>query len=412
MIRLIHLLLVTAYLTVPVIMLSRGIYLAVRRKRRVHLQRFWLTAFGGLLSAFAVCAVYAVAMHGRLIVSQLIITAYFATGLLLLLRGFDALLRWSLPRAMMLRRRPGPSWSYGLRAAIAMLLRTTVVFCIGLPYVLATVMTYRPKVAPSDNPQSLLHWQYEPVTFRATDGTRLSGWWIPAAGGESARTVVFCHGLSATKATQLSMTRRLVPGGYNVLAFDFRAHGESGGQQITFGDIERDDVLGAVRWLRENHPTACRRLVGLGTSTGGAALIAAAVDPGPEGQNIDAVAVCGTFDRLDLMVADTCRDFVPTPLKWLTLHLGLPLASAQVGVNLQAFAPADAVKLLWPRPILVIHGVDDEMVRFDRGQALFDAALQPKYYEWIDHAGHEEAIKRDDTAKLLKRYFDSAVSVL
>src|SRR5439155_25632311 len=171
-------------------------------------------------------------------------------------------------------------WSYGLRAAIAMLLRTAVVFCIGMPYVLATVMTYRPKVAPSENPQSMLHWQYEPVTFRATDGTRLSGWWIPAAGGESARTVVFCHGLSATKATQLSLTRQLVPGGYNVLAFDFRAHGESGGQLTTFGDLERRDVLGAVRWLRADHPDACRRLVGLGTSTGGAALIAAAAEPG------------------------------------------------------------------------------------------------------------------------------------
>jgi fermentation-respiration switch protein FrsA (DUF1100 family) len=329
-----------------------------------------------------------------------------------LLKSFDRLLRLSLSSAMMLRRRPGPAWSYGLRAGAAMLLRTAVLFCIGVPYVLATVLTYRPKVSQSDNPQSMFHWSYQPVSFRAIDGTRLVGWWIPAAGGASPRTVLFCHGLSATKSTQLAMTRRLVPGGYNVLAFDFRAHGDSGGQLVTFGDAERYDVLGAVRWLRENHLDACKRLMGLGTSTGGAALIAAAADPGPEGQNIDAIAVCGSFDRLDETVADICHDYVPTPLKWLTLHIGLPLASAQVGYDLKDFAPAEAVKLLWPRPILVIHGVDDQMVQFERGQALFDAALQPKYSDWVDRAFHEDVIKRDDTARLLKRYFDSAVSVL
>jgi fermentation-respiration switch protein FrsA (DUF1100 family) len=141
-------------------------------------------------------------------------------------------------------------------------------------------------------------------------------------------------------------------------------------------------------------------------------LIAAAADPGPEGQNIDAVAVCGSFDRFDATVADICRAYVPAPLKWLTLHVGLPLASAQAGADLGAFAPADDVKALWPRPILVLHGVDDEIVSFERGQALFDAALQPKFDEWIDRATHEETMKRDDTARVIKRYFDSAASVL
>ena len=88
------------------------------------------------------------------------------------------------------------------------------------------------------------------------------------------------------------------------------------------------------------------------------------------------------------------------------------LAGAQVGSDLRAFAPADAAKALWPRPILVIHGLADEMVRFERGEALFDAAYQPKYEYWIEHAGHEETLKSDHAARLVKRYFDAAARII
>src|SRR4029078_1443198 len=98
-------------------------------------------------------------------------------------------------------------------------------------------------------------------------------WWIPGASGETGRTILLCHGHSANKATQLSLVRKLVPIGYNVLAIDFRGHGESAGQLTSFGDLERRDVLGAVRWLRATHPEATHKIFGLGASMGAAALI-------------------------------------------------------------------------------------------------------------------------------------------
>ena len=93
-------------------------------------------------------------------------------------------------------------------------------------------------------------------------------------------------------------------GGYNALAFDFRAAGQSGGHFTTFGDLERRDVLAAVRWLHQFHPRQSRRIVGVGVGTGAAALIAAAVDPGPDGQSIQAIAVYDTYDDLTLLLRD------------------------------------------------------------------------------------------------------------
>jgi alpha-beta hydrolase superfamily lysophospholipase len=138
------------------------------------------------------------------------------------------------------------------------------------------------------------------MTFAASDGVELVGWWIPAARAPASvrgslrqqwgkNTVLVCHGLAANKSNQLVMARQLVPGGFNVLAFDFRAHGESGGQLTTFGKLEVNDVLGAVRWVRENHADQAHKIFGVGASMGGSALIVAAADDSDQGRAIEAV---------------------------------------------------------------------------------------------------------------------------
>ncbi len=167
-----------------------------------------------------------------------------------------------------------------------------------------------------------------------------------------------------------------------------------------------------MRWLRSVHPNACRKVAGLGVSTGAAALLAAAADASPEGQNIDAIAVYDTYDRLDNVMASLTREVIPGPLEWFVNRLGLTMAGCQVGANLPAFAPADAIKSIWPRPVLVIHGVDDEYIPFEQGQSLYDAALQPKMNFWINGCRHAGALKNDAAARLVRRCFDAAQRVI
>jgi len=236
---------------------------------------------------------------------------------------------------------------------------------------------------PRDDPRTMLGFRFEHVSFTATDGVRLDGWWIPAradagpaasssrAPDWGSKTVILCHGLGSNKVNQLVMAQALVPGGYNVLAFDFRAHGASGGQLSTFGDLERRDVLGAVRWVRRNRPEGASRVFGVGASMGAAALVAAAADPSPEGQAIEAVAVYGTYDDLGSLVGTMCDNFFIPPVGWMAVHVGLPIADAHVGRRLGQFSPAEEVKSLWPRPILVIHGKKDRIIDFRHGQPRF-----------------------------------------
>src|ERR1044072_7983864 len=62
---------------------------------------------------------------------------------------------------------------------------------------------------------------YEEVTFRSADGTRLSGWFMPAV-GEARATVVHFHGNARNISAHWRLVGWLPRRGFNVLVFDYR----------------------------------------------------------------------------------------------------------------------------------------------------------------------------------------------
>jgi fermentation-respiration switch protein FrsA (DUF1100 family) len=396
------------YLTAPLLAVVLAVWQTRRGKAQTGLPStqplfgFMLTLISSVVLSSSIVLIYAHATDARASAGQVALTCYVFVGVLSLLKGFNWLLREGADRLFLLTGRwriPGPG--YRIRSTAAAFTRATVLVGVGLPFIMAIGMVYRPKVTGTDDPLSF-GYRFEHVTFDSTDGVRLDAWWVPAAwpgkiGSPKppdwgTRTVILCHGLGSSKANELMMGRDLPTHGYNVLAFDFRAHGASGGQISSFGDLERQDVLGAVHWVRARHRQQCRQLFGLGVSMGGAALIGAAADPGEDGRAIDAVAVYDTYDDLKSLTEDLTSKFFAPPLPWMSTHLALPLASAHAGTDLANFRPADIVDRIAPRPILVIHARGDEIIDFQHGIHLFDAASEPKLRCWI---GKRKVVKKN-----------------
>src|SRR5688572_11337453 len=106
---------------------------------------------------------------------------------------------------------------------------------------------YYPDSVMYDTPASA-GLRYEPVGFRSRDGTRLSGWFIPAAGEAGKGTVVHFHGNAGNISAHWRLVSWLPPRGYNVFVFDYRGYGASEGRPGPRGVFE--DANSALDYVR------------------------------------------------------------------------------------------------------------------------------------------------------------------
>ena len=158
---------------------------------------------------------------------------------------------------------------------------------------------------------------YEDIAFPSRDGLTLRGWFIPAVSPRG--TVVFCHGHAGSMDPDLKYAPVFHDRGYNVLMFDFRAHGRSDGKLVSMGSLEQQDLLGAVDFLRRR---GIDRVGVLGFSMGGRVAISTA----PQTEAIVAVVSDGGPATMLESVAAGSRErglpgFLAVPVTWLTLWL-------------------------------------------------------------------------------------------
>ena len=109
---------------------------------------------------------------------------------------------------------------------------------------------------------------YEHISFRTRDGLKLKGWFLPSPRGDK-RTILMCHGMSDNKGLLLKQTHFLnTIGGFNLVYFDFRSHGESEGTITTSGGLETIDFDAALAWLRQAKPELMGNVGVFGLSMG------------------------------------------------------------------------------------------------------------------------------------------------
>lgn len=224
--------------------------------------------------------------------------------------------------------------------------------------------------------------------IEAADGVLLKAAWVPVAG--STRCVIVLHGVGDSHAGALGFAPMFVEAGYSALAPDSRAHGWSGGERVSFGVKEADDLLLWVRWLRaQNWGQSCEKLYALGESMGAAVLIQAAAK-----QAVFAaiVAECSFSDfrtigsyRVQQIVGAPL--LVAKPLVWTAALL----ARLLYGLDLNLASPVESARRL-TTPLLLIHGLEDTNIPPSHTRAI--AAAQPHAAVWlVAGAGHVDAYR-------------------
>lgn len=243
----------------------------------------------------------------------------------------------------------------------------------------------------------------EPVRFPSLDGTRLAGWFAP---GERRGAVVLAHGYASRREEMLPHAAFLHDAGYSVLLFDFRSVGESEGTAVTVGVLERLDLLGAVRFLRERPEVGQAPVAVLGVSMGASAAILAAA----ESPEIAAVIAECPFRSLESVIAQSFRHFTGLP-RFPCAPLTVWLAERRVGFRARDNRPEDVIGRLGNRPILLIHGLDDVLIDPSHSHALHNAAGANSQLWLVEGATHacayqaNPATYRERVLDLLERAF-------
>jgi dienelactone hydrolase len=128
---------------------------------------------------------------------------------------------------------------------------------------------------------------YRDVTFEASDGVQLSGWYRPTRNGA---TVIVVHGGGSDRRGSVAHASMLARHGYGVLLYDSRGRGRSEGTQNAWGWGWPRDVEGAIAYLKARPEVDPERLGALGLSTGADVLVQVA----GTGHDLKAVVADGT----------------------------------------------------------------------------------------------------------------------
>ncbi len=266
-----------------------------------------------------------------------------------------------------------------------------VFLLIGLAYVAANRLLRPPRRRGSWTPRDL-GYEYVDVEYRSSDGVLLRGWFVDRG---SDKTIIAIHGYTSSRWDETYMKpviSILARNGYNVLAFDFRAHGASGGELTTLGYREVSDYRGIITWFKKTYPEKARHIGVIGYSMGGAvALMLIALD-----------------DRVEAGVADSpYMDIVLAGRRWINrmrgvvktlLSMSYPLivyfATRKARIDpgkLVMYGYADKIK----KPLLIIAGRRDDLVLIDEIKKFYEMVRRhnENVDVWITDSRHVESIR-------------------
>ena len=210
---------------------------------------------------------------------------------------------------------------------------------------------------------SLFGLQYEDVNFISEDGRMLHGWWIPHPRARG--TVIHCHGNAGNIGDRAWMAADLHRLKVNVFLFDYRGYGESRGLPTEKGTYR--DARAAYEVVRARYQDVESPPVVLhGQSLGGAVAIQLALDKPVRGLIVES-----SFSS----VIDMGQKLYPLlPIRWFC-YFRYDSVSKAPRLNI---------------PKLFAHSPQDDLIPYDLGEKLYQAAAPPKEFVVLEGA-HNDA---------------------
>lgn len=208
------------------------------------------------------------------------------------------------------------------------------------------------------------------------DGVLLKGWWFHAS-GPARGTVIYLHGVSDNRGSSVGLAAHFVPRGFDVIAYDSRAHGESQGDACTYGFYEKRDLARLLDKV-ESKP-----IILLGSSLGAAVALQAAADD----QRISGVIAVAAFSDLRTVANERAPFFASKG----NIDEALRIAEREGHFRVDDVSPVAAAARIRVSTV-VIHGDHDLETPPAHSTRIFAALNAPKRFISVPNRGHHDAL--------------------
>jgi uncharacterized protein len=232
-------------------------------------------------------------------------------------------------------------------------------------------------------------WKAQSVRFHKNT---LSGWYVPNQ--NTSACILLLHGLNSHRGEIIPIAEFLYTAGFTLFLFDFRGHGESKPDTVTFGLRESEDAKAALQWIR--HQTQCQHIGIWGHSMGAAAAVL-----GEHPLEADAFVLDSMYATIEQATQHRLLKAMGRP----AADILSPLLLAQIPIRLhtdyEALHPVEAAKRL-KAPTLIIYGDQDQSAYPEEAHAIFNTLSSTHKFIWKvsgaqhgkTHTIHPEAYAR------------------
>ena len=222
---------------------------------------------------------------------------------------------------------------------------------------------------------------FEEVETKSFDGLKLYGR-LYVQKSDAPFEILF-HGYKDNAISDFCGGLRLALSlGHNVILVDQRAHGKSEGKCLSFGILERKDVVSWVNYVKDTFGDDTPVIL-MGISMGASTvLMASDLEITPNVKGI--IADCG-YSSPEGIIRKVAGDLkLPLYIVMPLLKLGAKLYG---GFGLDDATATDALKNA-KVPVLFIHGEEDDFVPYNMGAGNFESCSSEKYMLSVPEAGH------------------------
>jgi fermentation-respiration switch protein FrsA (DUF1100 family) len=221
----------------------------------------------------------------------------------------------------------------------------------------------------------------------ATDNLKLKAYYIPAE-HKTNKTVVMAHGFLQSKEGEGAPAAMFHELGYNILAPDDRAHGDSEGKIIGYGWLDRRDY---IKWMNKllKQKGENQSLVMYGVSMGGATTMMVSGEKDVPKQMKAYVEDCG-YTSVGDELAFQAKSMYHLP-KWPLVPTVSLISKVRAGYD---YSESSSLKQLAKnhKPMLFIHGSNDDFVPTEMVNRVYKATRGPKAKYIVKGAGHAESM--------------------